>query len=152
MLPGCCHTALIYLRSLPKAQHLRSPLHQVGHIQIIGVCDEIFIRCPGPICALLLVQRQPVPVLEAALPEPVFAALASDIVYPLVHAFPGFLQNPLIAVDLIHDPGNDHRHVAPRRRAVLPQDVRHHMRDSFSREDSAATSRIHLLKNKAVFR
>ena len=76
------------------------------------------------------VQPQPVAVLEARLPQPVFAALAFDKLAPVLHAVVAVLQNALVAVGAVECPGQHGHHIAPERRAVLlvAHNVRHDLR------------------------
>ena len=58
------------------------------------------------------VQPQPVAVLEARLPQPVFAALALDKLDPVLHAVVAVLQNALVAVGAVECPRQHGHHIA----------------------------------------
>ena len=76
------------------------------------------------------VQPQPVAVLEAGLPQPVFAALTLDKLDPVLHTVVAMLQNALVAVGAVERPRQHRYHIAPERRAVLlvAQNVRYDLR------------------------
>ena len=94
---------------------------------------KVVIRCALALVAqgvCLGVQPQPVAVLEAGLPQSVFAALTLDKLDPMFHTVVAVLQNALIAVSTVERPRQHRHHIAPERRAVLliAQDVRHDLR------------------------
>ena len=94
---------------------------------------KVVVRCALALIAqgvCLGVQPQPVAVLEAGLPQPVFAALTLDKLDPVLHTVVAMLQNALVAVGAVERPRQHRYHIAPERRAVLlvAQNVRYDLR------------------------
>ena len=92
----CIQSCFIKIRILFRffvfSQHLCCFLYKLCHIQIVRICDHIFIRCSGSVRALFFVQCKPVSILESTLPETVLSTVILDIIYPFMHTFPVFFQ------------------------------------------------------------
>ena len=118
----CIQSCFIKIRILFRffrfPKHLCCFLYKLCYIQIISICDHIFVCCSGSVRALFFVQCKPVSVLESALPETILFTVVLDVVYPLMHTFPVFFQNAFITINLINNPRNDNCYITPCRGAV----------------------------------
>ena len=121
----------IFFRFFIFSQHLCRFLYKLCYIQIVRICNHIFICCSGSVCTLFFVQCKPVSILESTLPESILFTVVLDVVYPLMHTFPVFFQNAFITINLINNPRNNNCYITPCGGTVRFQNIRHNMRYTF---------------------
>ena len=130
----CIQSCFIKIRILFRffvfSQHLCCLLHKICYIQIVSICNHIFVCRSGSVRTLFFVQCKPVSVLESTLPETVLSTVILDIIYPFMHTVPVFFQNTFVSVNLINNPRNNNCYITPCGGTVRSQNIRHYMRNT----------------------
>ena len=120
-LPHCLADGPGYFRIigliLRLSQNFCRPGRQSSSIHIINRCHQMLICAALPVIIAFCIQRQPVPEMESAGPEPFSAAERlihmNDEIRPQLHILILFFQKGAVSVKLIQVPGNDHRRISP---------------------------------------